>query len=78
MGDLGSASRTLDKGDARASNLSVETTESLQPPSDVLSDSPAALIRGMEGLIAYWSSAMEDRYGFAAEQAGRAGVAPTA
>jgi PAS domain-containing protein len=41
----------------------------LQSPSDVLSDSPAALIRGMDGLIAYWSSAMEDRYGFTAEQA---------
>ena len=33
----------------------------LQSPSDVLNDSPAALIRGMDGLIAYWSSAMEDR-----------------
>ena len=41
----------------------------LHPPSDVLSDSPAALIRGMDGLIAYWSPAMEDRYGFTAEQA---------
>jgi hypothetical protein len=41
----------------------------LQSPSEVLSDSPAALIRGMDGLIAYWSSAMEDRYGFTAEQA---------
>jgi PAS domain-containing protein len=41
----------------------------LQSPSDVLSDSPAALIRGMDGLIAYWSSAMEDRYGFTAKQA---------
>ena len=41
----------------------------LQSPSDVLSDSPAALIRGMDGFIAYWSSAMENRYGFTAEQA---------
>ena len=41
----------------------------LQSPSHVLSHSPAALIRGMDGFIAYWSSAMEDRYGFTAEQA---------
>ena len=41
----------------------------LQSPSDVLSDSPAALIRGMDGLIAFWSPAMEHRYGFAAEEA---------
>ena len=41
----------------------------LHSPSDVLSDPPAALIRGMDGLIAYWSSAMEDRYGFTAEEA---------
>ena len=43
--------------------------ELLPSPSDVLSDSPAALIWRMDGLIAYWSSAMEDRYGFTAEQA---------
>ena len=41
----------------------------LQSPSDVLNDSPAALIRGMDGLIAFWSPVMEQRYGFAAEEA---------
>ena len=37
--------------------------------SDSLSDAPAALIRTMEGHIAFWSPAMEQRYGFAAEEA---------
>ena len=36
---------------------------------DGLSDAPAALIRTMEGHIAFWSPAMEQRYGFAAEEA---------
>jgi two-component system, LuxR family, sensor kinase FixL len=37
--------------------------------SERLSDAPAALIRTMEGHIAFWSPAMEQRYGFAAEEA---------
>jgi hypothetical protein len=41
----------------------------LHSPSDVLSDPPAALIRGIDGLIAYWSPAMEDRYGFTPQEA---------
>ena len=41
----------------------------LQSPLDVLDDSPAALIRGMDGLIAFWSPVMEQRYGFATEEA---------
>ena len=37
--------------------------------SDGLSDEPATLIRTMEGHIAFWSPAMEQRYGFAPEEA---------
>jgi hypothetical protein len=37
--------------------------------SDGLSAAPVALIRTMEGHIAFWSPAMEQRYGFAAEEA---------
>ncbi len=41
----------------------------MQPASDARMDVPAALIRTMDGHIAYWSPAMELRYGFAAEEA---------
>jgi PAS domain S-box-containing protein len=40
-----------------------------QAASNVTTDVPAALIRTLEGNIAFWSPAMEQRYGFAAEEA---------
>ena len=40
-----------------------------QAASEETTQMPAALIRTLEGRIAYWSPAMEQRYGFAAEEA---------
>jgi hypothetical protein len=53
----------------QAGRLSPADDGSCIMASERLSDAPAALIRTMEGHIAFWSPAMEQRYGFAAEEA---------
>ncbi len=41
----------------------------LQAPSDGPANAPGTLIREMDGQIAFWSPAMEERYGYSAEEA---------